>query len=205
MPSPVPPPDDSSSPQVDAFVRLLGQNQRRIFLYVMSLVPNWNDAEEIIQETNLVLWREFARFELGTNFTAWACKVALHQVLAWRKRVKRNRPRVQSGVPRGGRRRSQRGGRRAGGTLAVPGPLHRAASRGAPADAPDGATATAWQSRRSPASSSAPARRFIALSRIRRASRLCHALASAGGSIMTVPGMGSTNCTSFARPSSRGG
>ena len=80
-----------SSESVDAFVRLLGQNQRRIFLYVMSLVPNWNDAEEIIQETNLVLWREFARFELGTNFTAWACKVALHRVLAWRKRVKRNR------------------------------------------------------------------------------------------------------------------
>ena len=82
----------SVSPEsVDAFVRLLGQNQRRIFLYVMSLVPNWNDAEEIIQETNLVLWREFGRFEMGTNFTAWACKVALHQVLAWRKRVKRNR------------------------------------------------------------------------------------------------------------------
>jgi RNA polymerase sigma-70 factor (ECF subfamily) len=76
---------------VDAFVRLLGQNQRRIFLYVMSMVPNWNDAEEIIQETNLVLWREFERFQPGTNFTAWACKVALHQVLAWRKRVKRSR------------------------------------------------------------------------------------------------------------------
>ena len=42
--------DAALSPErVDAFVRLLGQNQRRIFLYVMSLVPNWNDAEEIIQ------------------------------------------------------------------------------------------------------------------------------------------------------------
>jgi RNA polymerase sigma-70 factor (ECF subfamily) len=80
-----------SSERVEAFVRLLGQNQRHIFLYVMSLVPNWNDTEEIIQETNLVLWREFARFEPGTNFAAWACKVALHQVLAWRKRVKRSR------------------------------------------------------------------------------------------------------------------
>jgi RNA polymerase sigma-70 factor (ECF subfamily) len=80
-----------SPESVDAFVRLLGQNQRRIFVYVMSMVPNWNDAEEIIQETNLVLWREFGRFQPGTNFTAWACKVALHQVLAWRKRVKRSR------------------------------------------------------------------------------------------------------------------
>jgi RNA polymerase sigma-70 factor (ECF subfamily) len=82
---------DVSPETVDAFVRLLGQNQRRIFLYVMSLVPDWNDAEEIIQETNLVLWREFARFQPGTNFAAWACKVALHRVLAWRKRVRRDR------------------------------------------------------------------------------------------------------------------
>ena len=73
------------------FARLLGQNQRQIFLYVMSLVPDWNDAEEIVQETNLVLWRASDRFVPGTNFGAWACKVAFHQVLAWRKRVKRNR------------------------------------------------------------------------------------------------------------------
>lgn len=88
------PPDDFpelSAEQVDAFIRLLGQHQRRIFLYVMTLVPNWNDAEEIIQETNLVLWREFGRFQLGTNFLAWASKVAFHQVLAWRKRKQRDR------------------------------------------------------------------------------------------------------------------
>jgi RNA polymerase sigma-70 factor (ECF subfamily) len=77
--------------RVDEFVRLLGQNQRRLFLYVLSLVPRWNDAEEIIQETNLVLWREFGQFQPGTNFAAWACKVAFHQVLAWRKRRQRDR------------------------------------------------------------------------------------------------------------------
>jgi RNA polymerase sigma-70 factor (ECF subfamily) len=80
-----------SSERIDAFVRLLGQNQRRVFLYVMTLVPNWNDAEEIVQETNLVLWREFGQFALGTNFAAWACKVAFHQVLAWRKKKQRDR------------------------------------------------------------------------------------------------------------------
>jgi RNA polymerase sigma-70 factor (ECF subfamily) len=84
-------PGDLPPERVDEFVRLLGQNQRRIFLYVMGLAPNWNDAEEIIQNTNLVLWREFAQFQPGTNFTAWACKVAFHQVLAWRKRKQRDR------------------------------------------------------------------------------------------------------------------
>lgn len=82
---------DAQPAAVDTFVRLLGQNQRRIFMYVMSLVPNFNDAEEIVQETNLVLWREFSRFEPGTHFAAWACRVAFHQVLAWRKRRQRSR------------------------------------------------------------------------------------------------------------------
>jgi RNA polymerase sigma-70 factor (ECF subfamily) len=83
------PPEPSG--RVDEFVRLLGQNQRRIFQYVLSLVPQWGEAEEIVQETNLVLWREFGQFQSGTNFAAWACKVAFHQVLAWRKRRQRDR------------------------------------------------------------------------------------------------------------------
>jgi RNA polymerase sigma-70 factor (ECF subfamily) len=82
---------DGDNERVDRFVRLLGQNQRRIFLYVMNLVPNWNEAEEIVQETNLLLWREFDRFQAGTNFAAWACKIAFHQVLGWRKRRQRER------------------------------------------------------------------------------------------------------------------
>jgi RNA polymerase sigma-70 factor (ECF subfamily) len=86
-----PTPDTEDGERVETFVRLLGQNQRRIFLYVIALVPSWNDAEEIVQETSLVLWREFGQFQLGTNFAAWACKVAFHQVLAWRKRKQRDR------------------------------------------------------------------------------------------------------------------
>ncbi|QDU61733.1 ECF RNA polymerase sigma factor SigE [Planctomycetes bacterium Pan216] len=82
---------DSAPDRAEEYVRLLGQHQRRIAMYVMSLVPSWGDAEDIIQETNMVIWREFDRFELGTNFPAWACKVAFHQVLAYRKRRQRDR------------------------------------------------------------------------------------------------------------------
>lgn len=77
--------------RVEEFVRLLGQNQRRVYLYVMCLVPNRTDAEEIVQETNLVLWREFGTFRPGSNFAAWACKVAFNRVLAWRKKRQRDR------------------------------------------------------------------------------------------------------------------
>lgn len=77
--------------RVDEYVRLLSQHQRRLAMYICTLVPTWNDAEEIIQETSLVLWREFDRFEPGTNFLAWACRIAFHQVLAWRKKRTRDR------------------------------------------------------------------------------------------------------------------
>ncbi len=75
---------------MDEFVRLLGQNQRRIFIFVMSMVLNLNDAEEIIQETNLLLWREFDKFQLGTNFSAWACRVAFNRTMALAQRRRRD-------------------------------------------------------------------------------------------------------------------
>lgn len=73
------------------FVRLLTQHQRRVYAYILGVVPNWNDADEILQETNIRLWSEFDRFEPGTNFEAWAIRVAHFQVLTWRKRASRNR------------------------------------------------------------------------------------------------------------------
>jgi RNA polymerase sigma-70 factor (ECF subfamily) len=85
-------PSSGTNPdRVEAFVSLLGQHQRRLHLFVSSLVLNAADAEDILQETNLVLWREFHRFQLGTNFASWASTVAFNQVLAWRKRQQRDR------------------------------------------------------------------------------------------------------------------
>src|SRR5262249_49574877 len=87
----VPAMPDADPTRVDEFVRLLAQNQRRLYVYVHTLVPNHADAEEVLQNANLVLWREFGTFQPGTNFAAWACRVALNQVLAWRKKRQRDR------------------------------------------------------------------------------------------------------------------
>lgn len=73
------------------FVRLLTQNERRVYGYILSMVVDWNDADDILQETNVRLWEEFGRFEPGTNFAAWAIRVAHYQVLTWRKRRDRSR------------------------------------------------------------------------------------------------------------------
>ena len=73
------------------FVRLLTRHERRVYGYILKMVVDWNDADEILQETNVRLWEEFGRFEPGTDFAAWALRVAHYQVLTWRKRRDRNR------------------------------------------------------------------------------------------------------------------
>ncbi|MCG8583376.1 MAG: sigma-70 family RNA polymerase sigma factor [Pirellulales bacterium] len=65
----------------DAFLRLYVEHQRSVFGYIYTMVPNHADAEDILSETSLVLWSKFTEFEPGTNFAAWACKIAHHKVL----------------------------------------------------------------------------------------------------------------------------
>lgn len=73
------------------FVRLLTKNERAVYGYIFSLVPDWNDADEILQETNIRVWEKFDEYEPGTNFGGWAMSVAHYQVLTWLKRTKRSK------------------------------------------------------------------------------------------------------------------
>lgn len=74
----------------EQFVRLFADNHRRIYAFIASLVMNRTWAEEIFSETSVVLWREFHRFELGTDFPAWACTVAMNQVRRFRRENQRD-------------------------------------------------------------------------------------------------------------------
>jgi len=76
-------------PKVEEFLRLLAEHERALSSYVHSLVPGTADAQDILQECRVVLWRQFAKFEAGTNFIAWARKIALHQILNYRRSQKR--------------------------------------------------------------------------------------------------------------------
>jgi RNA polymerase sigma-70 factor, ECF subfamily len=71
------------------FVRLLGQHEQELSGYIVSLVPNWTDADEIAQETKLRLWEQFERYDPAKDFGAWARTIAYFMVLAYRKRSQR--------------------------------------------------------------------------------------------------------------------
>ncbi|EMI57723.1 sigma-70 family RNA polymerase sigma factor [Rhodopirellula sallentina] len=73
------------------FARLIAQHQRAVQSYILANVPRWGDADEIWQETSVRLWLEFDKFRPGSNFAAWAIRVAHFEILTWRKKAERNR------------------------------------------------------------------------------------------------------------------
>lgn len=80
-------PDLKTSPvPSEEFVQLFSRNQRRLYLHILGQVGNPDDAEEILQETNVIIWSKFDRFELGTNFIAWSFQIANYEVLKYRDR-----------------------------------------------------------------------------------------------------------------------
>jgi len=72
----------------EAFVCLFALNQRRVYSYILTLLPNRADADDVLQETSMVLWRKFEEFDQSSNFTAWACRIAYFEVLRFRRRKK---------------------------------------------------------------------------------------------------------------------
>ena len=78
-------------PDTAQFVRLLKQHERRLSAYVHSLVPDWATGEDIIQETSVRMWEQFADYRSGEDFGAWACTIAKYMVLAARKKSSRQR------------------------------------------------------------------------------------------------------------------
>ncbi len=69
--------------QGHSFLTLYLANERRIYGFIMALVPNWADADDILQETTKVMWSKFNTFTPGTNFLSWALKIAKFQVLSY--------------------------------------------------------------------------------------------------------------------------
>ena len=70
---------------------LMTRHQRRIFSYIYTLVPDRHDAEDLLQETSLVICEKFDEFTEGTDFAAWACQIAWWRVRYSRQKFARSK------------------------------------------------------------------------------------------------------------------
>jgi RNA polymerase sigma-70 factor len=81
----------TTDPDREEFARQFSRNARRIYGFIMTLVFNHHDAEEVFQNTSVVLWNKFGDFETGSDFFAWASRVAYYEVLSLMKQRRRSR------------------------------------------------------------------------------------------------------------------
>lgn len=69
------------------FVSQIARHQAALHSYIISLMPGVDGVDDVLQETNLVLWEKRRSFELGSNFRAWACAIARFMVIGHRRKI----------------------------------------------------------------------------------------------------------------------
>lgn len=74
------------------FLDLFAGSQLRLYRYIVTLVANQADAEDVLQNVNLILLRKCEQFEVGTNFLSWATSIAYLEVLKHRASRRRVSP-----------------------------------------------------------------------------------------------------------------
>lgn len=78
------------------FIQLFTRHQRPLYLFILSQLGNTQEAEEVLQNTNVVLLTKASQFQPGTKFFAWACQVARYEVLQFRQSLHRDRLRFSA-------------------------------------------------------------------------------------------------------------
>ena len=66
-----------------AFIAHLTGAQRHLLAFIQSLIWRPADADDVLQEANLVLWRKAADYDPARPFLPWAMRIAQLQAMAW--------------------------------------------------------------------------------------------------------------------------
>ena len=65
--------------------------QKNLYAFILSLLPNRSDAEDALQETNLILCQKSKEYDPEGNFRSWAFNIARFQVLGHLTKKKRSK------------------------------------------------------------------------------------------------------------------
>lgn len=83
-----PSPDDV---RYETFVARFAKHEPDLRRFIRSLLPTWTDADDVLQQTAIVIWRKFDQYDPDTTFMKWACVIARFEALAYRRKMARDR------------------------------------------------------------------------------------------------------------------
>ena len=81
--------NNENNMEVKRFMSLLVPNQKQIHAFILYLVPNRTDADDILQDTLSEMWNKFQEYREGTNFVSWGLTIAKYKVYAFMRKNNR--------------------------------------------------------------------------------------------------------------------
>ena len=82
--------DKETVQKPDDFLNLLMQKQMRIYAFILSVVRNFHDADDIFQNTVNTMWQKYPESQPIYDFVSWGIQVAYYKILDYQKNQKRN-------------------------------------------------------------------------------------------------------------------
>jgi RNA polymerase sigma-70 factor, ECF subfamily len=64
----------------DDFMERFVAAQSQMYGYIATLLPNRADADDLFQQTSLILWKKREQYDPARNFASWACGIAHNEV-----------------------------------------------------------------------------------------------------------------------------
>ncbi len=81
--------DEALTRAHDEFMRLFSQHSRRIYQFVLAVAMNHADADEVYQNTCVILWKKFSTYDPAGAFYSWACRIAQLELMQVRRKNRR--------------------------------------------------------------------------------------------------------------------
>lgn len=83
--------DQPHSDRQTEFVQSLNAAHRRLLAYLVSILGNIQDAEDVLQRASVTMWQKFDGFASGTDFAAWASTIAFYEARNFQRLNSRSR------------------------------------------------------------------------------------------------------------------
>lgn len=85
------PPESAEHDRSAQYIQLLTANQPKLFAYIATMMLGDAAAADVLQETNIQLWKHAQEFDFNRPFLPWAFGFGRQRVMAFRKSCSRSR------------------------------------------------------------------------------------------------------------------
>ena len=89
--SPMSQTENDNSACDDDFIRRFSSCQRDLRAFIVGMTPSRSDADDVLQEVNLALWRKRRQYDSRQEFLRWAFGFAVLEIRSYRSRSAKSR------------------------------------------------------------------------------------------------------------------